>query len=409
MRLHLRAAGLALKPARLFLIFVYVVLMICLTDWLLFSRGLLWKIPPPRHGVTGLPPAFSDRVRDSDFFSVMNINSDILRINSSRKKSGDRIKILFLGDSTVGAGVDHQWIKSLLYERFKGKSIRCYNLNCGGLRCYETPFITDQIAKNGIDILVYGVFFGDFTHVPDYPSAPVHAGIYWNKPLSVENARLDKMNDYADEMLRRHWSLYRYKGWLKEFSYCRLGAYYYQFFPPVSIAAASNSSPDPHWQKWLETGDISAYRDYLSGIRAKVYMDFFLDSSIYDQASAKIETNLKYLEQMIAICKSKNIHLVTMHMPVNPILGDFGIHTPREFVDSRLAPFWKKNNVTFYDFSEHLSRDCFLDFNHLNAEGRKQFSLMLADTVTDEISKNGFARLSDGNAGKQLSSLNEKD
>jgi hypothetical protein len=409
MQPYFRLAGFVPKPARLFLVFIYVIVMICLTDRLLFSRGLLWKIPPPRHGVAGLPPAFSDRIMNSDFFSAMNINGDILRINSSRKKGSDRINILFLGDSTVGTDVDHLQIKSLLYERFKGKTIRCYNLNCGGLRCYEAPFIADQIAKNSIDILVYGVFFGDFMHVPDYPDAPAHLGIYWNNPLSMEDARLDTTGDYADEILRRHWRLYRYKGWLKEFTYCRLGAYYYQFFPPVSMAAASDASPDPHWQKWLETGDISAYREYINGIRAKVYTDFFLDSRIYDQASAKIETNLKYLEQMIAICKSKNIHLVTMHMPMNPILGDFGVHTPREFVDSRLAPFWKKNNVTFYNFSEHLSQDHFLDFNHLNGEGRKQFSLALADTVTDEISKNGFARLSAGNARKQSSSLNDKD
>jgi hypothetical protein len=392
-----RLAGFVPKPARLCLVLIYVVAVIYLVDWLLFSRGFLWKVSPPIHSA-GLPGDFSEKNWNSDFFAVSNMNREILRVNSSRKKGGDRVKVLFLGDSNVGEGVDPLQIKNLLSERFKDKRIRCYKLNCGGFRCYETPFVLDQIAGNSIDILVYGVFFGDFMETPVYPDAVQRLGIFWDNSLSVKNIRLGAMDDYVDEMLRRHWRLYRYKGWLKEFTYYCLVASYYRFYPLVSVTAGSGVSQDQHLQRWLETGDIAAYREYLDGIRPKVYMDFFLNAEHYEYGVADIETNMRYLEQMIATCKRKNIHLVTMHMPMNPILSKFGVHTTRKFVDSRLAPFWEKNNITFYDFSEHMGSNYFADFNHLNSEGREKFSLTLADMITDEISRNGIARSTAANS-----------
>lgn len=383
-----RVAGFVPKPARLFLVLIYVVTVIYLVDWILFSRGFLWKVSPPVQGV-GLPRDFSEEKWNSDFFAVSNINRDILRVNSSRKKREDRIRVLFLGDSNVGEGVDHIQIKNLLSERFKDKRIRCYRLNCGGLRCYETPFILNQIADNSLDILVYGVYFGDFMESPVYPDVVQRLGIFWDNPLSLRNIRFGAMDDYVDEMLRRHWRLYRYKGWVKELAHYRLVAAYYQFFPPVSATADSGAPPNPHLQRWRETGDVSFYRDYLNTIRSEVYMEFFLNAEHYEYGVADIETNMRYLEQMIATCKRKNIRLVTVHMPMNPILGGFGVHTTRKFVDSKLAPFWEKTNISFYDFSERMGSDDFADFNHLNSEGREKFSLTLADMITDEISRDG--------------------
>lgn len=102
------------------------------------------------------------------------------------------------------------------------------------------------------------------------------------------------------------------------------------------------------------------------------------------------EDQIKYFNQIIELCKNRNVKLVFVYSPVS-YFYNYDLHKP--FVNL-IAPVLQKNNIKFYDFSKCDSINTayhFYDDSHLNQAGVQIFNNQLINQLIKDnlLYKNG--------------------
>ncbi|SDB22363.1 hypothetical protein SAMN03097699_0169 [Flavobacteriaceae bacterium MAR_2010_188] len=93
------------------------------------------------------------------------------------------------------------------------------------------------------------------------------------------------------------------------------------------------------------------------------------------------ETNLEYLEKLLAYCKNKNVTPILIRSPLHPSYPKF--HNEPQFQRIRNKRF---GEVRFLDFSEFALADSdYADLEHLNHKGARKFTNWFNISVEDTI------------------------
>ena len=105
------------------------------------------------------------------------------------------------------------------------------------------------------------------------------------------------------------------------------------------------------------------------------------------RTESSLDTNMvNALENIISICKEKNIALYIINSPVYHMVNE--IQTPAYAVAKISLDIIHRNHVNFLDFSDDPAfvghPELFADQGHLNDKGAKVFSNM----VINSLSKN---------------------
>jgi len=96
---------------------------------------------------------------------------------------------------------------------------------------------------------------------------------------------------------------------------------------------------------------------------------FFNKDKGYDISTS----NINYLDSIINLCKSKDIHLLLIAAPVT---RDYFENIPSKFISKfdQLKSTYNSQNIKTLDFSQAIAEDSlFADFNHLNGKGSQLF------------------------------------
>jgi len=104
----------------------------------------------------------------------------------------------------------------------------------------------------------------------------------------------------------------------------------------------------------------------------KKHPHFFLKDDIYD--TSKI--NIKYLDSIVNLCKSKNINLLLITTPVSK---GYYKNIPVKFKSkfNQIKSDYSFKGIKTHDFSQAFVEDSlFADFNHLNGKGSQLFMKM---------------------------------
>jgi hypothetical protein len=124
--------------------------------------------------------------------------------------------------------------------------------------------------------------------------------------------------------------------------------------------------------------DESSFQKNLEKDKKPGYFEFFVVSN-------ESTRNKQGLELFIEELQKKNIKVVIVKMPINPVLTIFVNKTYRANYNNYLENVGKKFNVTVLNFEDRFNYSLFYDSHHLNKKGKKLFSRELGTSINKEL------------------------
>lgn len=177
---------------------------------------------------------------------------------------------------------------------------------------------------------------------------------------------------WSNEMFRRYEEIID-QDFLKKIQYSKLNRIKAFFFKNCIIPKID--SGDEYIGRYIPTkkSDFSNSKDVI----LKHYFDH--DSIVYNYST--ISTN--YLDSIIQLCGEKEIDLVLLQTPLHK---DYTSHIPENYVikfDSLISSY-VDNSLTFLSYQNtNYADSLFLNIDHLNSYGAKEFSLKIKKVLAE--------------------------
>jgi len=386
-----------------FVILLYIFLILFLTDYILFHQGLMWTV-----GVMD---------RGTRVYDLISLKKRVPAFKKAEKTNPDSTKIVALGSSIVGKGFDSKLIESALAERYPPKDFEFFTFHCANARCFESFYVLDHIIDDGVNVCVYGFHLLDFIGLERVArdadnnirmggvdrgglskESPIVAS-YCFEQLAPRESVIEEVRAEIDVFLRRYWGLFREKALVKEIIRLKYLANRDSKIRWRKRGSERREKVRILWESWKKTRDKWDYLDYVDTRGGR--FDFSPNPETYRRTYPNpawrkpenmeyIEINLKYLARMIELCRQKKVPLILVYMPINPILKDFGVHKHDEFIETTLKPFCVEHNASLYDLSDRSKIEFFKNMNHLNIDGREDFSRLIGDVLAYELAASGL-------------------
>lgn len=278
------------------------------------------------------------------------------------------------------------------------QEIRCVNL-CSGLQMISEGFLIAEAItseRRYPRVIIYGLALRDFIH--DYYASEWKCDSFFSiapfvpvTPLVLSVLSSDKAR--LEFILSHYWFLYRdrtdfanvmsaiTKDLLESLPldqpFPRLGPDH-QFRP---------QSKGILWERWVPRQQ-EQFAEQIFKTHPEFLKEYYrkMQTTIYQQGQESTRLlEAKYLDQLVALCRSKGITLVLIDMPVSPEISQLIPEGLNEAFRGYLTELSQQRGVVLIDlFGDHrFASDCFKDGVHLNYFGAKQ----LVDVVLQNLSE----------------------
>lgn len=120
-------------------------------------------------------------------------------------------------------------------------------------------------------------------------------------------------------------------------------------------------------------GYLAIHKTKLDSLKKVNYIEKIIDEH-NDEIS---ETNILYLEKIVKLCKTNNKTIIFIRTPYDKDL--LKVYNEKRFQNIRKKYF---PEIPFWDFRDtEISKTGFLDYDHLNQKGAKEFSVLLEKRI----------------------------
>lgn len=197
--------------------------------------------------------------------------------------------------------------------------------------------------------------------------------------VSFSNNQIEKkMNDWTfdDIHLNQYYAKYNYMMSVRDISLILKNNPSYFFQANVAgleinmktILKRKNLTSDNNWGGYLYVN-----KSKLDSLKNINYID-----EVNKKKDKKIsETNILYLKKIVALCKTQKKPIIFIRTPYDKDL--LKVYDEQRFQKIRGENF---KDIPFWDFRDtYIPEDGFLDYDHLNNKGAKEFSVILNDKI----------------------------
>ncbi len=359
-----------------------VVLVLALTDVLLFRVGLFWDLELKRQSPTQLARLH-----------------DITRAIDTHE-AGEPVAVA-VGSSVVRMSGPDPAVNRRLARLGAETSFR--NLGLDAAHVDDSALVNAAVGTMDPWLVIYGVAFRDF--MPrDRPSRTESQFAGLRVPLSTMQP--ETLDERLARFLRAYWTLYRYRDLVRHIVDERFASRAWRFprqaharpdaqRSRVTRAQARKTQLEAGfggpksfqaWERWNDSRDFSDYEAYLKtrGGVAGLYRK--RRAAGFELATSP---QLEALDWLLRVNQERGSRVVLIYYPENPVFRDpaaSGYFSP-ELSDEVAAVLERKAaryGARFVDLRQALQPEDFIDMVHPNRIGTKKLMDSLAQIIAQE-------------------------
>ncbi len=279
----------------------------------------------------------------------------------------ENLDVLFVGNSHAIVGIDADQFDDLT-------GTKSYNVATTSQTVLSAKLLVKEAlaAHEDIDLIVIETFS------MIYPT-PFDEG--YSRALDADTAVLRSVNDYYTKL----YGMVNQPGLRRKFD----------AFLPLIKYHANWKTPDLWHTRFLfDKSRTEIYNRYLTlhdqGSRSSPYIltkeklasydDYYYDFSV----SSAMDTNLKYWDSIIEMCREENVDVVFITLPWLPVFVD---HTNYDEIYTAFSDYFDAKGVTYIDLNRTGLSLEYTDFADENVGPNQHLNNIGADKVTDWIAK----------------------
>jgi hypothetical protein len=325
--------------------FLYFFISLLLISWLINSFSLKFL--------------FSSNSIDNDYFVALK---NIYYLNLDKKQN----KIIILGSSMSREGIDQEYISNRLNH------IKVYNLSVSSGKPTDFYLILNNIKnikKINLVIITLAPWMFQNKYTQEIND---DTGLHlFFKPVPVLKLFSNiQPSWFLKNTLSSIWGFYGYNDFLNQ----TVDHQNLSFWKTKE----ERTKPDVWQQYKYKEGQPESY--FLSIIQNREKPEERFNANYnWDE-----EKNIQYkaLKELLYQLQSKKIPTLIVSMPLNPYIDEVyedGIEEQYEILLDSIS----SSNIKVYNYSRDYSKDMFIDFYHLNKEGRDVFSQELYKIIEE--------------------------
>lgn len=274
--------------------------------------------------------------------------------------------ILIMGSSFTNEGIDAYLIEDLLQERQINRSVYVVGMDA------ETPLsgvpMLDNLIASKPDVVVIGLSYRDLTNRTDVYDDRL---ALISQKISTDAEYLTLFNDSQIKLLSQSPSehfFYKRKFIITStFHLLRNILFTGENLTRGDKFATNFKDPWQYKTNWTEAEKIDVWKNNKTV--------FPISNDWNPQKKALLYTTKK-LQQ-------NNISIIIINMPITPYYSSKINESTRQ----NFSNFLNTTGVPWYNFERAYPSDFFIDTEHMNAEGRTDFSLKIAAILADYLKK----------------------
>lgn len=270
------------------------------------------------------------------------------------------------------------------YEKMVSDKIPAY-LFAGDSHCARS--VNDSIIENSFNIGYYGE-----NNIRTYYRLKYLLENFNNKPeIIFLQAELSR---FAKHFCRFNINNFFYKKYVDEFELMQndnydhsylLSSLKYSLFPYVEWKELMKKNTETKEEKnSIEFSSVSEEER-----KRATYQFVRRDLLQFDSTTLFDELGMTYLQKSIDLCKEHHIKLIFIKYPsTDYFINEFVSYCGAEKVkDPPQDKIIKENGLEIWDYEQYFSNryELFFDSHHMNAKGKKEFSLLLNERIKKEL------------------------
>ncbi len=286
----------------------------------------------------------------------------IYAITPRENLSAEAFTVCLLGSSLVQKGMHAATVEQVLSVEL-GRPCKVYNFGVGGAYMCDMLLALHRALAIDPDLVVLGTSWRDY---PDDkridPKETATYELLFDATYDLpEYMLLANMEERADYGLKKLWSLFRYRNWIK-----------------MNMGALANAVADPDREKNPILFQHRGRVDW-AAVAGQIETVYHADKRRYPNRQSQC------LEKAVAVGVQARAELSIVNMPRSSLWFEMDPGSQHVDLQDLLRSVAESSAGILLDASRLCGDDYFIDSRHLNGEGAIHFSQWLAREIAGHV------------------------